>query len=714
MAQKLFDALFHHMDPSSMREGLAQYEDRPEQRKMAEEVLKAFVQNHVALIEAGTGTGKSLAYLLPALLFALESGEPVIISTHTITLQEQLLHKDIPIALRLLKKDLNVVLVKGMGNYLCLEKLSRLEGGRPLLGYSPEEEKFFSWCQSTKTGSRSDLPFKVKNETWERVCADVDTCGTCDCKRTGSCFFLAARRAIREAHLILTNHYLLFSDLMRRIETDNVDDLCILPPLKRLIIDEAHNLEDVATEFFAKHSNRGEFARLLAPFSPESAGKTGSKIRNLFASSCSKEERRKRNDAIDRLSASCKQAQIAIDELFAAVSSFAEEFVPLSFEESGLSQKFRLKEAHLSHPSVKELKSVFVPAAADRVLALCASWKEAAKFLSSQNEKKKVVHGELETACQRLSESVITLSQFFSTLTEPGFVHWLEREPKSRDLSLVHVSFDLSTLLRDHLFSPAKTTVLCSATLSTSKNFAFCQSRLGLLPELLNRKVEGAIFASPFEYEKHSVFAVPLDIPSPDTSEYSNQLPQKCARLIEVSGGGTLILFTSYASMQKTFEGTKAFLQGSSVNLFKQGDLSRRLTIEAFKEGNNSVLFATASFWEGVDIPGETLRSVIIAKLPFEVPTEPLAEARAEALTKAGKSPFAVYSLPRACVKFKQAFGRLIRTKDDRGVVVCLDNRLVTKPYGKVFLNSLPSCPVVKAPFAEVEKALREFFEKRD
>ena len=220
------------------------------------------------------------------------------------------------------------------------------------------------------------------------------------------------------------------------------------------------------------------------------------------------------------------------------------------------------------------------------------------------------------------------------------------------------------------------------------------------------------IYPSPFDYQRRALFGIPLDLPAPDTGEYAEQLPQRCAELIMTSGGGTLILFTSHASMQSTFERTQKILGSAPFSLMKQGDQSRRLTIDAFRCVNNAVLFATASFWEGIDVPGAALRSVIIAKLPFDVPSEPLAEARAEALKKRGENPFFTYSLPRACVKFKQAFGRLIRRKDDRGAVVCLDNRLLTKPYGKMFLNSLPPCPIVKAPFADLTRSLKEFFDK--
>jgi ATP-dependent DNA helicase DinG len=710
MAETLFDVLACIMEPSSMKALMAQYEERPEQRQMAEEVLQALLGHHVTLIEAGTGTGKSLAYLLPALLFASERGEQVIIATNTIALQEQLLHKDIPIALKLLQRDLHVVLAKGMGNYVCLEKLKRCNNERSFT-LKETDDRFFSWASTSVTGSRSELSFRVSNECWDAVAADIDTCSTCHCQYSSSCFFLAARRELHDAHLVLANHHLLFADLVRRVETGNVDEMCILPPLKRLIIDEAHHLEDVATEFFAKRSNRLEFVKLLSPFFSDNLDKRGTKVRNLFVGSKKREDRKGHMAAFEELSSRGRQAQLAVDELFHAADAFADRLLPSSPSDSDLSQKIRLKEAHFSHPAFEELKRELMPMVEDKVLAFCAVWHDVASSLSiSHNEKKRVVKVEIDLACQRLTAAMTALRQFFTTCGENGVVNWVERQPKEGYISLVQVAFDLSSALRDHLFSPAKTSVLCSATLSTGGNFNFCQSRLGLDSTRIDRPVRGVIYPSPFDYEKRSLFAIPVDIPAPDTREYGQQLPSRCAELIKASGGGTLILFTSYASMQTTFERTQELFRDSPFSLLKQGDQSRRHTIDVFRGASNAVLFATASFWEGIDVPGDALRSVIITKLPFDVPSEPLAEARAEALKKQGENPFFKYSLPRACVKFKQAFGRLIRRKDDRGAVVCLDNRLLTKPYGKIFLNALPRCPIVKVPFADLTRSLKEFF----
>ena len=347
MEDPLFISLRRIMHPSSMKSCMPQFEDRPEQLQMAEEVLKAFSDESIALIEAGTGTGKSLAYLLPALLFAAKTGEQVIVSTNTITLQEQLLYKDIPLALKLLNCSLNVVLAKGMGNYVCLEKLSRCKQGASLHRQkSQEEQQLFSWCQTTATGSRSDIPFRIGNECWESISADIDTCSTCRCQNTSSCFFLTARRALKEAHLILTNHHLLFADIVRRVETGNRDEMCLLPPPKRLILDEGHHIEDVATAFFSHKSSRLEFDRALSTFATDATDNRWLKIRSLFSKTTTKEGS---VDYLEKLFSQEKQTRIALDELFHTIDLFSDQLFSTSTSESDGLQKIRLTDALTMH-----------------------------------------------------------------------------------------------------------------------------------------------------------------------------------------------------------------------------------------------------------------------------------------------------------------------------------------------------------------------------
>jgi ATP-dependent DNA helicase DinG len=710
MARTLIDALRHMMAPASMKELMPNYEERPEQCQMAEEVLKAFLDGNIALIEAGTGTGKSLSYLLPSLLFALERGEQVIVATNTITLQEQLLYKDIPLALRLLNRDMHVVLAKGMGNYVCKEKVDRRAHERSfVLKPSEEENSLYSWCEATETGSRSDLPFKVGNECWDAIAADSETCTTCNCRFSSSCFFLAARRQLHDAHLILANHHLLFADLVKRMEAGNQDEICILPPLKRLVIDEAHHLEDVATAFFSKRSSRSEFVSLLSPFFSDSADKRGARLKTLFSGGRGQEDKRKRLSILEDLSSRARQLLITVDEVFQRIDAFAEQMFPFQSTGNDLSQKVRVKDFHLTLPLFDELKRTLIPIAEDRALALCSVWREGVSCLSEvKSAQKRSVKLELDLACHRLSNAVAALRQFFMTCADESVVHWLERDSKGETV-LIQTPFDLSSSFQDHLFAPARSAILCSATLANGSNFNFCRSRFGLGGPQLGHQVQEVIYPSPFAYDKNALFGVPVDIPPPDTREYVEMLPRYCADLIESSAGGTLVLFTSYASMQMAYEKTKELLRTSAYSFFKQGDQSRRLTIDGFRAVNNAVLFATTSFWEGIDIPGPALRSVIIVKLPFDVPSDPIAEARVEALKKKGQNGFFMYSLPRACVRFKQAFGRLIRRKDDRGAVICLDTRLLTKPYGKVFLASLPPCPILKASTEDLMQSLKNF-----
>ena len=686
------------MDPASMSKAMAHFEERPGQVQMAKEVATAFSNDSFALIEAGTGTGKSLAYLLPALLFASRTGEPVIVSTNTITLQEQLLNKDIPLALKLLGHTLNIVLAKGMGNYLCLKKLTQRTETHALKSKeSKEEEQFLSWCMNTDSGERSDVPFPIKSELWDSCAADMETCSTGACSHASDCFLIAARKALQEAHLILTNHHLLCVDIVKRIETGNTNDMCLLPPLKRLILDEAHHIEDVATTFFSHRSAKADFLRALSAFGDSQMAK----IRHLFS--------KKDGERVEDLIAKGKGAAIASNELFEAIDHWSKEVFSQGSSESDGIQKARITESLALHPLYEELKQNIVPKEYDRIMNFCSAWKRT-PFSLSKSAKKQALKSELDLACARLEKAAWTVRLFFLAALDPTEVRWIERHHNG-NTTLVRASFDLASTLQEHLFSCAKTAVLCSATLATGKNFNFLRSRLGLTTEDI--KLSETIVSSPFDYEKNALFAVPVDVPPPDSATYMEQLPRWCAQLIRASGGGTLVLFTSYAAMQLAFEQTKALLRTTPFTFLKQGDHSRKYTLETFAQDRDAVLFATASYWEGVDIPGDSLRSVIIAKLPFDVPSDPLAEARAEALKQKGESPFAAYALPRACMRFKQAFGRLIRRKGDRGVVICLDTRLLTKSYGSVFLKTLPPCPIVKTTIDEITKQVGQFFLSR-
>ena len=302
--------------------------------------------------------------------------------------------------------------------------------------------------------------------------------------------------------------------------------------------------------------------------------------------------------------------------------------------------------------------------------------------------------------CRRFEKSLEQMVLFFDEALHEKKVHWVESVQGTT--TLVQAYVDISDMIQESLFAPLQTAILCSATLTAAKSFDFIRSRLGFKDR---NSVHEAIYPSPFPYHKNSLFMVPTDLPSPLSGEYQRSLADTCVRLVKASDGGALILFTSYSSLKDAFKKAGPVLESSGYCVLCQGDTSQKQTIELFRSDEKSILFATSSFWEGVDVPGRALRLVVITRLPFDVPSDPLAEARSEAVRSEGKNPFVCYSVPRACVRFKQAFGRLIRRHDDRGCVVCLDSRVVTKSYGKYFFHSLPECPVHEM---EIEKIIQE------
>jgi ATP-dependent DNA helicase DinG len=694
MEDTLSIALRDLMKPSSLKSHVPHFEERPSQYQMAEGVLDALLHSHISLIEAGTGIGKSLAYLLPALLFAQATGEHIVISTNTIILQEQLLYKDIPRILALLNAPLIVAVAKGMNNYVCLEKLSRITS-QPSLHRDrvPEEEQLSTWCQTTETGSKSDVPFGIHQHSWDAIAADIDTCSTCRCQHTSSCFLIKARAALREAHLILTNHHFLCADLARRRETGVHDDMCLLPTPTRLIIDEAHHLEDIATLSCSSRSSKAECLQALATLSAHIETLSSHKKNNL--STCSFHRER---------------THIATVTLFSLVNEWLQQVPPPAQHDGDSVCKRRLTEALTHHCLFDDIKTRAIPELQGAVHDLCSAWHDLTGSLREHQERSgRTVCAEGDLACSRLEKTVAALQSFFRTPCEASEVRWVEQHLSTGQTTLVRAPHDLSTIFRDHLFGPASTVVLCSATLAAGSSFDFVKSRLGISDEKLT--VHSSIFPSPFDYNANALLVIPSDLPPPDTAAYAHALPALCSSLICASNGGTLILFTSYMAMQTTFDAIRSQLQMPHLMLIKQGDLSRKMTLEAFQNTQNAVLFATSSFWEGVDIPGAALRSVIITKLPFDVPTDPLTEARSDAISSKGASPFMTYALPRACVRFKQAFGRLLRRNDDRGAVTCLDTRILTKAYGRFFLKSLPSCPILKGTMEQIIQPLTEFFQ---
>lgn len=669
---------------------LTGFEIREGQQQMYQDICTAYTDDQTYLIEAGTGTGKSLAYLIPALHWALEKGEPTVIATHTIALQEQLMQKDIPFLLEALGLDLKAVLVKGMNNYVCLRKLHDAQAEVP--------ESLLGWSKTTVEGSRSELPILPTHELWEQINAEAESCTHVKCPHYKECFFFKARKNAADAHLIVANHHLLFADLSLRQESDNYEESAVLPPYKRLVLDEAHHCEDVATHYFAHSvSRRGLIHTLGRLVSDRGTGK----LATLYRKIC---EAYPTGDILAEpltllLPAEKRGIVERIHEAFELLSQY--------FISKG-EEKLRLREHHIQdplwiehvQPPIEQLVQE-----AKRFLQAVGHLEGKLKQMNDPNLDNKCegILAEISGICGRLEKSFENLFAFAFSPLEPERVRWIEGTPP--DLHLISAELDVAPRLADSLFKRLPTIVLCSATLSTGGDFSFIRKRLGI------EEAEERCYGSPFNYKEQTQLCVPLDLPDPLHPSFTRDSAEKIWEILEITKGGAFVLFTSYAMLRSCERILSERLHKKHYNLYCQGDENRSSLLRKFRTTSKAVLFGTDSFWEGVDVAGEALRCVIIVKLPFKVPSEPLFQARSEAIASQGGSPFFDYSLPHAIVKFKQGFGRLIRNKEDRGCIICLDSRLVKKGYGKKFLDSLPECPHFFESTLFINKKIKEFYE---
>lgn len=704
------------------------FESRSQQQMMLSNVVEAYNQNLITLIEAGTGTGKSLAYLIPALLWATEFKERTVISTHTITLQEQLVQKDIPMLIEAMNLKLKVVLVKGMSNYVCLRKLEDAQMELRLFPADEGEEiqKIEKWSKSTSEGSRSELPFVPSPAAWDRVGAESEACARNDCPYHQQCFFFKARRQASEAQILVVNHALLFADLAVRGEVGQ-NDPAILPPYHRIVIDEAHHIEDMATEFFAKRLHRLELMRVLGKLSSEKNQRAQGKLPLLKEKLQTVYNKTPPQDVarlIVKLTIDLPALRHVLNEYihktFESYSHFIDCLRPPTSEEAIAEQKLRLLPDHHRHFKWEE---EIIPQTS-KLIAVLREYRHTIDGIESElssiknerlQEQTKGTRMDIQALLLKIEGSLQFLEQFLTDLKDPNKVRWIEaqRLKALTNIHLIDANLDVSEALVDFLFSKFPTIVLCSATLSTNQRFNFIRERLGLTEALLeDRKVTEHIYDSPFDYQKQALLVVPTDMPPPFDPRFNEMAYENIWKAVHASRGNAFVLFTSYQMLQNCHQVLAKRFEEHGYTVFKQGDTNRRELLKQFKKTNYSVLLGTDSFWEGVDVAGDALRCVIIAKLPFKVPTEPIIQARGEAITARGGDPFFEYSVPNAIVKFKQGFGRLIRNKWDRGCIVCLDNRLVTKGYGRLFLNSLPACEKIFADSKTIFPKMVEFYRK--
>ena len=626
------------------------FEYRPEQQAMAAAVARSLEEERHLVVEAGTGVGKSLAYLVPAVLWAHEQKKKAIISTHTINLQEQLLHKDIPIVKKILPIEFEAALMKGRQNYLCPRRLERaLQQANELFSTTEQADlaRLADWARTTVDGTLSDLPLEPDPKVWTQVCSEAHLCTTKTCGQNPRCFFQQAKKRLLAADVVVINHTLLFM-LLGSLEEQEEREEGYLFPNDFIIFDEAHTIEQVASRQIgigiSQYGLRATIQRLY-----NARSKKG-----LFT--------------VTRDAAGVTLAASVVDEadrFFAAIDERA------NFKKG---RECRVREADF----VEDQISARLMALQGRIIEVVRKTED--EFLKS----------ELQELGRRLSEARAGISIFLQQ-SEENYVYWIERTGKtSQNISLNAAPIDVAPVLRRMLFRDNCSSVMTSATLAVGRpDLAYFRRRIGA------DDAEPLQLGSPFDFQKQMKLFVVRKMPDPRDEAYGAALAEWVAHFVEDTEGRAFVLFTSYRSMQQLALEMEDFFASRKMNLLVQGKgAPRSQLLEQFKTTPRSVLFGTDSFWMGVDVPGDALSNVIITRLPFAVPDHPLIEAKLELIQARGGDAFTEYSLPEAILKFRQGVGRLIRTKSDTGIIVVLDNRIVTKTYGRAFLKALPECPV--------------------
>ena len=710
----LYNTRVQKLDPEeildTLREGgsvaarLERFEPRQAQLDLMGLIVRCFNEDAIGAAEAGTGVGKSFAYLLPALRFAAANNERVVISTATITLQQQLFGKDIPLVQEAVGSKVKSALVKGRGNYLCFRRLQdalrELELQGSLLPGSEEQEeldRIAQWAESSKSGGRDELAFTPKETIWPRVCSDADLCMGKRCPQQNRCFITALRKAAAAARIIVVNHHLLFADLAARREGAGYEAAVVLPPYSRVIIDEAHSIEDAATSFFSKEFGKtGVMRHVGRLYRKRRARHSGLLVR--FCSLISGDGDGGGDDAgLDALAAALDSIRRAANELDGPALGLCGAEGVFRFspnrENSGADAAL--------FPPLRSLQK--------KLLAFAARARELIELLPEELLSDDPAVWELKAILRRF-ETIAAICEAFTHYRErPHEVMWIERRgggasEGGQPWAAFTVSpVELAESLKEGLFSPHQTVVCVSATLALSGSFNYWAIRTGAA--LTPRPLLTGCFPSPFPYASAVLLASPSDAPLPDEPEYQNFVDNAVGKLIAAAGGSALALFTSYQSLRSAWNAAQSELASLGIRCLKQGDDDRSRLLQTFLADTQSALFATDSFWAGVDAPGDTLRLVILCRLPFRTPNDPVFEARREAVEKNGGNPFMDLSLPEAVMKFKQGFGRLMRRSSDRGVVAVLDSRLIKKRYGSLFLQALPE---TRTSFSDFSGILRD------
>lgn len=707
-----FDEVVEQMiaEKAAIAQNLPGYQRREAQESMMRAIFEAMESGSHLLVEAGTGTGKSLAYLLPSILWAKQHGEPVIISTNTIQLQEQLFHKEIPALTQSLPFSFRASTLKGRGNYLCLRKFEQ-SLDEATEGSSQEllmvKGQMVAWLTQTETGDVEELSMPAAGQQyWQQVKSDTESCLHRKCPWFSRCYYFQAREKANEADLLIVNHALLVSDLQAEHR--------ILPAHDIVVIDEAHHLEDVATHHMGKQFSTTQLLFLLDRANP-SEGSFLKRFAEELHDHSSDEGR---------------------DEVRATIGKLQKAFPPLRDKALQLTQLIYQWAADRG----EETSDTGRDTVRYRISSFSGKHERIRKTARRVMEEMGVFAGDLDALLRRMPageqqsfelsslftdvsglvkewQAVLEMIHFFLLEAQDEYVSWMEIESRTpkKQVFFYAAPLDIASNLEEPLFAERRSVILTSATLTVKDSFSYILERMGL-DQLPEHRVRTLLLPSPFSYEKQGLLLIPSDLPllgKESEQHYLEAVIQGCVDTVRAANGRTMILFTSYSMLRQVYQGMKEQLGEEGYTLLGHGIDSNNRTklVRLFQREAKTVLLGTSSFWEGVDIPGEALSCLVIVRLPFTPPNHPVYQARAERLKERGQNAFMSLALPQAVIQFKQGVGRLIRHHEDRGAVIVLDARIVESRYGRSFLKSLPPFDVRTGPWTSLREEIRPYLE---
>ena len=670
------------------------FEYREEQEEMAQYIQDAINEDRKIIVEAGTGTGKTLAYLIPSIKWAVTNKKKVIIATNTINLQEQLLLKDIPLAKSIIKDEFSYVLVKGRNNYVCKRLFNELVLGKSIdietfsMEAREQIEYILKWGNKTKTGDKAELPFEVYPDVWELVQSTTELCLGKKCPYRKECFYMKTRMEKMEADILISNHHVFFADLNVRAETDFDSEYLILPRYDMVIFDEAHNVESVARSYFSVEVSKISFTRLLNRIYQKKNKRKKEKSALIRVEDTVDEKNLEDSEQYIYLLNTLKE-EISIlqnigDEYFDEIRKIYETNTEAPIKKS--LNNFEMTKSRFLE-NLREKKDIFQSKLAD-FLNLMMSFNNVIDEEKDKNPEVINFNNHL-----KMFKAYIDSFKFINSFEDDNYIYWLDINSKRTNVILTATPLNIAQKLSTVLFDNLDRLVFASATIVVNGNFDYFKKSLGLDEE----DCIEAIIKSPFDYDEQMSVYIPSDIQdSENINAFVSDASKFILNILLKTNGKAFILFTSYTMLNQIYYSISKKLKDKGFEVFLHGDKPRSQIIKEFKEAENPILFGTTSFWEGVDVQGENLSNVIITKLPFLVPTDPVVSAISKKIEEDGGNSFMDFQLPEAIIKFKQGVGRLIRKKTDSGNIFILDNRILKKRYGSLFINALPSQKNIK------------------